>query len=292
MTFVDGSDPDLRFAVWRAADLFTSLSDNIQETFGLVIAEAMASGLPVVATDWNGYRDLVVDGETGFLVPTLMVAGATALAASRLALGELKYDHYLAECSQAAAVDVTAATGAYRRLIEDADLRRRMGEAGRRRAVERFDWGRIIRAYESQWTEQEAMRRDWQSRSLDDQTHSESQGDYPDPEVSFRAYPTAWLDDAEEVEAVPDAVDRIGELLASPLTNHSGRRRVNDPNVLQAILEITSTPRTIADLDAFFRQAGIPQRAGRATLAWMLKYDLLRAAHDPGLRSPGSGSNR
>ena len=64
-----------RFQVWHAADLVVSLVDNIQETFGLVIVEAMASGLPVVATDWNGYRDLVVDGETGFLVPTTMCGG-------------------------------------------------------------------------------------------------------------------------------------------------------------------------------------------------------------------------
>ena len=44
--------------------------------FGLVIVEAMASGLPVVATDWNGYRDLVAHGDSGFLVPTAMVAAS------------------------------------------------------------------------------------------------------------------------------------------------------------------------------------------------------------------------
>ena len=71
-------DPVLRFDVWRAADLVVSLVDNIQETFGLVIVEAMASGLPVVATDWDGYRDLVDDGRTGLLVPTTMVRGASA----------------------------------------------------------------------------------------------------------------------------------------------------------------------------------------------------------------------
>src|SRR5262249_30993325 len=38
-TCVDGTLPQVRFAVWQAADIFTSLSDNIQETFGLVIVE-------------------------------------------------------------------------------------------------------------------------------------------------------------------------------------------------------------------------------------------------------------
>ena len=76
VTWVNGMDPSLRFDVWRAADLVVSLVNNIQETFGLVIVEAMASGLPVVATDWDGYRDLVDDGRTGLLVPATMVRGA------------------------------------------------------------------------------------------------------------------------------------------------------------------------------------------------------------------------
>ena len=86
VSIVNGMDPELRFGVWQAADVFTSLSDSIQETFGLVILEAMASGLPVVASDWDGYRDLVIDGVTGFLVPTYMVRGATEDATARLLL--------------------------------------------------------------------------------------------------------------------------------------------------------------------------------------------------------------
>ena len=58
--FIDGSDgPDgpLLRAAWRASDIFVSLSDNIQETFGLTPVEAMAAGLPCVVSDWNGYKD-------------------------------------------------------------------------------------------------------------------------------------------------------------------------------------------------------------------------------------------
>jgi len=40
------------------------------ESFGLTLIEAHASGLHAVVSDWNGYRDLVEDGQTGFLVPT------------------------------------------------------------------------------------------------------------------------------------------------------------------------------------------------------------------------------
>ncbi|MCA1774197.1 MAG: glycosyltransferase family 4 protein [Loktanella sp.] len=69
---LDGREPDLRRGVWSAADIFTLPVDNIQETFGLVPVEAMAAGLPVVMPDWNGFRDTVVDGKTGFLIPTTM----------------------------------------------------------------------------------------------------------------------------------------------------------------------------------------------------------------------------
>jgi glycosyltransferase involved in cell wall biosynthesis len=122
VTFVDGMDATARVAIWRAADLFVSLVDSIQETFGLAIVEAMASGLPVVAADWNGYRDLVQDGRTGLLVPTTMVRGASGAATSRLMFGALDYDHFLAEVSQTVVVDVGAASTALARLIGDEGL--------------------------------------------------------------------------------------------------------------------------------------------------------------------------
>lgn len=59
---IDGRTPEARTDVWHAADLFTSLSDNIQESFGLTPIEAMAAGLPRVGTDLDGYRDTIIDG--------------------------------------------------------------------------------------------------------------------------------------------------------------------------------------------------------------------------------------
>ena len=70
------------------------------------ILEAMAAGLPVVATDVGGVRELVADGETGLLVP----AGDPARLAEAL-----------------------------RSLLADPALRRRLGAAGHARARERFD---------------------------------------------------------------------------------------------------------------------------------------------------------
>ena len=90
-----------------------------REGFGIVCAEAMAYGRPVVAGDVGGLRDLVVHEETGLLVPP---------------------------------GDVEALRTALHRLLGDADLRRRFGEAGRARIAEHFTWQRFgdetLRAYE------------------------------------------------------------------------------------------------------------------------------------------------
>ena len=61
---------EIKHQALAAADIAVSLVDNPQETFGLAVAEAMAAGLPLVVSDWNGYRDLVRDGMDGFRVAT------------------------------------------------------------------------------------------------------------------------------------------------------------------------------------------------------------------------------
>lgn len=267
VSVVDGMAPEWRFAVWQAADVCTSLADSVQETFGLVVLEAMASGLPVVATDWDGYRDLVVHGETGLLVPTCMVRGATADAALRLLLGATDYDAFLAECNQAVAVSADDAASAYARLLSSPDLRRSMGSAGRQRVLERFTWAHVVRAYEGLWTRQEDERR--AAPQLGGQAW------YPPPEVSFAGYPTAWLgDDARLVAA---RGEDVGRFLALPLTAYAGQR-VNDVSTLRAVLREAASPRTLLELEGVLVATGTRRGVARATLAWLLKYGLLARA--------------
>jgi len=81
-----------------------------REGFGVACLEAMAHGRPVVATPVGGLRDLVVDGETGIVVPRR---------------------------------DPQALRDALERLLADRDLRRQLGAAGRERAREHFSWDRV-----------------------------------------------------------------------------------------------------------------------------------------------------
>ena len=97
---------------------------SVYEPFGIINLEAMACERPVVASAVGGIPEVVVDGETGVLVPL-----------------ELSPDDPMSPADPARYVRDLAA--AVNRLMADAALRERMGRAGRRRAVERFSWASI-----------------------------------------------------------------------------------------------------------------------------------------------------
>lgn len=98
-----------RDAFFTEADICVQLSRR--ESMSNSVLEAMARGLPCVVTDVGGMTELVVDGQTGFVVSP---------------------------------GDALAATGAIQRLLESADLCRRMGTAGQVRVRERFDIRRVM----------------------------------------------------------------------------------------------------------------------------------------------------
>ena len=128
---LDGANHDLSADAWACADIFCSLSDNHQETFGLTPIEAMAAGLPVVVSDWNGYRDTVRDGIDGFRVLTMAPnSDFGSELARQYAQGVLNYDRYCGIASQFVAVDIEKATKAFEALFSSAEMRCRMGEAG------------------------------------------------------------------------------------------------------------------------------------------------------------------
>ncbi|MBN1441733.1 MAG: glycogen synthase, partial [Planctomycetes bacterium] len=99
---------------------------SVYEPFGIINLEAMACRCPVVAARVGGIPEVVVHGETGLLVD--LEPGAPPSFEPR---DPERFSRDLA--------------GAVNRLAADPDLRRRMGEAGRRRVEERFSWESIAR---------------------------------------------------------------------------------------------------------------------------------------------------
>jgi len=149
--FQDGNDPEVVADLWAAGDIFISLVDNIQETFGITPVEAMAAGMPVVVSDWDGYRSTVRDGIEGFLIPTLGgPPGPIGEAiAARHGVGLESYQSYVGAVAQHTAVHVGRAAQAIADLVRSPDLRKRMGAAGRTRVRDAFDWPVVVRQINS-----------------------------------------------------------------------------------------------------------------------------------------------
>ncbi len=237
--FVADDDVNFPDGLWAAADIFCSLSDNIQESFGLTPLEAMASGLPVVVSDWDGYRDTVRGGTDGFVVPTLMPGpGAGADLAYRYFTGMDGYGEYLAAAAQATSVDETALKAALSRLIEDDELRRTMGDAGRKHIEGDLDWRHVIAAYEELW-EELAQRRE---REPERAAIGEGQSFHPlrpDPFQMFQGFASRTLDPAGRLELVirdwPLTMERIG--LKAGLYNLAGLIDLEDLPLVIGLLE-------------------------------------------------------
>jgi hypothetical protein len=142
---LNGNDADLVGRMWAAADIFLSLVDNIQETFGITPLEAMAAGLPVVVSDWDGYRFTVRDGIDGFGVRSLGPApGLGQGMLNRHLFYGMSYQSYVGTLAQHTAVHVGDAAARLADLIASRELRMKMGEAGRRRIAEAFDWQVVV----------------------------------------------------------------------------------------------------------------------------------------------------
>jgi hypothetical protein len=188
---LEGRNPMARQAAWAMADIFITLADNIQETFGLTPLEAMAAGKPVIASDWDGYRETVVDGESGFLIPSFIPSAPLGEAYARNhASGAINYDHYIGLASQHVSFDLAKLTEACVRLIEDPDLRAKMGSRGLRLAREVFDWSVVMRQYRSFWDELAEIRKKAESGKPKPAAPVASM---PDPYALFAHYPNETL---------------------------------------------------------------------------------------------------
>jgi starch synthase len=188
--FLDGKDAALYGQSWRAADIFLSLSDSIQETFGITPVEAMAAGLPAVVTDWNGYKDTVRDGIDGFRIRTWQPGPGAGVAAARdYEIEASDYEVLLSRTSLAVAADLDELTARLSALVADPNLRRTMGEAGKARVRDRFDWSAVFPQYQSLWAEQDEMRRA-AAAPRGAPSHAPN---WPDPYAAFSHYPTAHV---------------------------------------------------------------------------------------------------
>jgi glycosyltransferase involved in cell wall biosynthesis len=277
--FVDGRKPEIRSSIWSVADIFISLVDNIQETFGLTPIEAMAAGLPVVVSDWNGYQESVRHEVDGFKVPTLSPPSESGLDLASDYLGEsLNYSTYIGHTAIATAVDIDACAKALTKLMTDSDLRQRMGENGRRHARENYDWKVVIAAYERLWQELAEIRATAPtSVPLTPGMPPHPLGD--DPFRLFAHYSTATLADDSVLGlgsmAIPEC---LGQVRSTWITNFGADRRIPIATV-EAILDAIAKegPQPVAAILSQYADKNPIQLL--RTLVYLIKFDILRLEH-------------
>ncbi len=149
MHFLDGRDQEIKKLSYAVADIFISLVDNFQETFGLTPLEGMAAGLPVVVSDWDGYKDTVRNEIDGFTVnTTTMKPGSGFEYALRYNFGVDNYDHYIGRTSQTVSVDIKDCIKKITLLATNKELRLKLGLNAKKRAKD-FEWDKILKKYKN-----------------------------------------------------------------------------------------------------------------------------------------------
>lgn len=268
LTVVERPSEEAKLALYAASDVFLSPSDNLQETFGLTLLEAQARGLPVIASDFDGYRDLVIHGETGILVPTIGpdITDEVDLAAP------MAYDnHTHLQLAQRTAVDVAALAAAIGKLSDGPEARGRMALAARRNA-EAYGWesvaGRYVELWESLW-----------ARDVSGRPSARHPAAIPYSEV-FSGYATLTPG-----EGVRLALSRLGQAVYRgqdfPLV-HAGLAGRISMETVRALLVLARKPLDAAQLGERLAAAvpGLGAEGAQAHVLWCLKHDLLERASE------------
>jgi glycosyltransferase involved in cell wall biosynthesis len=242
--------------VLAAADILVSPVDNTQETFGLSLLEAMAAGLPVVASRFDGYKDLIEDGVDGFLIDSY----ASPIDPMDEWFDLL--DPNIAQLfqSQGVAIDPEQLADRLLGLIGDEARRATMGVAGRAKVGREFRWSQVIARYEATWDRLSAQAAHTGIVSSSDAVNPFNAS----PHTIFSHYASHAFQPGQRVTATTDTLDD------SPYNEASVVLR---PALLEALLVRARGGASIEELVA---AAQAPPDHAWYALTWLFKYGLLR----------------
>lgn len=267
-------------SLYAACDVFTSPADSPSESFGLTILEAMACGKPVVASDWNGYRDLVAHGETGFLVRT---DWADCLQTLNELAPTLVWEQEHLHVGQSVSVDVASMATYLAQLVNNHQLRAEMGRRGRARAEALYDWDVVVKQWVETWAELARIGRS-------EPTPTADRLDYLQPNYfrHFSHYASRIVDDGVCVLMTQRGKDLLagrGSLLLHPWA-----QGFLNPAHLHAALSALKSAGWVGKRVTFGELLGALQRLrglGRDEAAmhvmWLAKYDLVTLAESDSL---------
>jgi glycosyltransferase involved in cell wall biosynthesis len=244
--------------VLACADILVSPVDNAQETFGLALIEGMAAGLPIVASRYDGYKDVVDDGVDGFLVDSYGSPSDPMEEWFDL------LDPNISQLfqSQGVAIDTGQMANRLLQLVGDEPLRKSMGAAGRSKVGREYRLSHIIARYEATWDRLAA--------------EAAQAGIVPaaTPQNPFNLGPTCLFSHYASHTLCPN--QRVMATTASlDDTPYNETSLILRPVLLQALL---TRARDGASIEEVVASADAPAAHAWYGLTWLLKYGLLRLA--------------
>jgi glycosyltransferase involved in cell wall biosynthesis len=262
--------PEDKPRYYAAADIFFSPADNLQESFGITLLEAMASGLPVVGADFNGYRELIENGKTGFNIPIYWGDAAPDIEALSGILYRNSHNFYLA---QSIALDLDKAVEALEKLLTHPELRMEMGQAGRKRVESKYNWKTVIGMHEDLWAR------------LSDTMRDRGASPAPDPFEApyyqiFSHYPTRALTGKDQISITGEGM-RVMEEKASPPVYPELAAMISGEVLHHILVLCRRQVRSVAFLqDKLQSVRRTPAQTSLYHILWALKQGLVRLAVD------------
>lgn len=250
-----------------AADVFVSLVDSLQETFGISVVEAMASGRVPLISDFDGYKELVENGKSGWTVPTYWGPADGFIRGISPVINSKIHQLFLA---QSIVIDMGALLKALLQAVDNPQKRAEMEKSARQRTVDHFSWKVVIGQYESLWKELGAKAA----------KASPEANPKPDPLAvdfyrSFSHYPTQLVDGKWNVTLTTFGKSAIQDGNFPAIYNDVGS--LISTEWLKIILgNLVKTPKTVQQLIAFTQQKfNSPDEHVLYHILWLAKYDIV-----------------
>jgi len=272
--FLDGKDQDNKHISLSSGDIFISLSDNIQETFGLTPLEGMAAGLAVIVSDWNGYKSTVRQNIDGYRVNTVLLGkGYGEDFAYDHMMEKINYDHYVGMSVQRVAVDVADCIEKLSILIRDKDKRIKFGKSGKQRIKECFDWSVILKQYRDLANELDSIRLS-ESKKYVDFCSPSLPSNQMDPFDVFSSYPTLILKNSHKLIKT-DNINNfpIDEFLNLQSVNYSKDYLPHSEN-FNSIYNFFNEEKVLS-IDTLIKKTSIEESDIFKIIIWLLKFGYL-----------------
>jgi D-inositol-3-phosphate glycosyltransferase len=228
----------------------------------------MSAGLPVIGSDWNGYKETIEHGKTGFLVPAYWADCVDSVSRAVMLKDTMEVHRKLAE---AVSIDLKSLTYYIDLLLKKPSLRQEMGEAARERVIKYYNWPIIVKAYEELWA---GLTEQARHRSADEEFRYGI--DAYDHLSVFRHFATGVITKDRRLQITSMGRECLDKTLNIRMLNST--ELVGDWQKLAEILRICGSEESVVVTDLIQKAGGENEHVNNEVFrqaARLIKYGLL-----------------